>query len=218
VIIETVVSAKTLWFLEMRNLNPRGRNLYKIIVPKLQQWYGFTAPEEFDEKKGVRFGAGEFSPSERGEDWTGIELTIFNDGFVAMSTTSTDDTDTFLQQVGARLAKENLITFRPEMVKRKIYASEVIARSEKNLVIPQLEPVNTILASILGTASAGPVSWTGLMLDVDPLTPAKQVPFKLERRATVPFSENLWYSHGPLSTKQHHEILNALEEALSVSQ
>lgn len=213
--IETVISAKSLWYIELRNINPRGRNLDRIIVPKLQEWYGFTAPTEFDEEKGVKFMGGEFSPSERGDDITGIELTIYNNGIVAMSSTSTLDTETFLERLCSRLSKEGVIHYRPEMVKRKQYSSEVVARSDKQLALPQLDPVYAALSQHVygGTAK---LSCFGLSIDTDPLAPAKQIPFKFEHRATTSFDENLWYSHGPLSTEQHQAILDILEIALSV--
>jgi hypothetical protein len=215
VTIETVISAKSLWFLELRNINPRGRNLYRIIAPKLQQWYGFVPPQEFDEEKGVRFTGGEFSPSERGDDLTGIELTVYQNGFLAMSSTSTDDTDKFLEALCMRLAKEGSISFRPEMIRRKQYSSEVVAHSDMQLALPHLAPVYTALSENV-YAGRAEFSWFSLVLDVDPLTPGKQVPFKFERRTSSAFNENLWYSHGPLSTSQHQTVLDAIEKALAI--
>jgi hypothetical protein len=218
VTIETVLAAKSIWFLELRNINPRDRNLYRVIVPKLEQWYGFKAPQEFEEEKGVRFSGGEFSPSDGGDDLTGIELVIYNNGVVAKTSTSTEDSERFLEMLCLRLAKENTISYHPGMIRKKQYSSEVVARSDMQLLLPLLPQLAPVYAALSRDIYAGrsEFSWFGLVLDVDPLTPGKQVPFKFERRDTSSFTENLWYSHGPLSTIQHKSVLDALEKALAV--
>ena len=211
--IETIISAKSIWLFDLRTINPRGRSLFRVIVPALQQWFGFVSPTEFDEEKGVRFAGGEFTPSGRGDDMTGVEIIVYNDGVVATCTTSTEDSDSFLESACSRLAKEGIITYRPEIVGKKQYASEVIARSDKSLQLPQLNSVYNIMSDYVGVDNSL-LSWWSIKLDVDPKTSRRQVPFQFERRANTPFEENLWYSHGPLTTVQHKAVLDAIEAAL----
>ena len=56
-----------------------------------------------------------------------------------------------------------------------------------------------------------------MTFDLDPLASARRIPFKLERRTGESFSENLYYSFGPLKTKDHLTVLKMIEESLSVS-
>jgi len=215
-IIETVIASKALWSFDLRSLNPRGRNLNPALASKLTQWYGFQAPTEFDYEKGVTFTGGEFSPTERGDDFTGIELTIYNTGALATTCTSTDDADRFIELAYARLAKEDLLAFRPEIIKRKQYSSELIARSIGQLQIPKLDPVYALISQLIYNGKAD-LSFNTLWLDSDQIsTQWKQGPFKFERRAGVSFRDNLWYSHGPFSTQQHQQVLDEIERALSI--
>ena len=214
--IETIISAKSIWLFDLRTINPRGRNLYRIIIPILQQWYGFVPPTEIEEEKGVRFAGGEFSPSGRGDDMTGVEIVIYNDGVVATCATSTEDSDAFLELVCVRLAKEGIISYSPELVSKKQYVSEVFARSDKPLSLPQLNPVYNVLSKFIGLNEVQ-LSWSSLKLDVDPTVASRQVTFKFERRASKSFDQNLWYSHGPLTTTQHQAVLNAIEVALATT-
>ena len=144
---------------------------------------------------------------------TGVEIIVYNDGVVATCTTSTEDSDSFLESACSRLAKEGIITYRPEIVGKKQYASEVIARSDKSLQLPQLNSVYNIMSDYVGVDNSL-LSWWSIKLDVDPKTSRRQVPFQFERRANTPFEENLWYSHGPLTTVQHKAVLDAIEAAL----
>ncbi|MEX2304505.1 MAG: hypothetical protein WD733_26420 [Bryobacterales bacterium] len=211
--IQTVVSAKSLWFGDVRQLNPRGINLYRLIVPLAQQWFGFTPPTEFDEEKGVRFSGGEFSPSGHGGDTIGIDITIYNNGIMATSTTNTDDTDLFIDLVLARLAKEGVVTYRPEMFRKKQYASEIVTHFDKQLAIPAFDRVCQLL-SRFAYSSTLHFATGGLVFDTDPTMPGRQAPFRFERRVGASLSENLYYSHGPLKTNDHIAVLEAIEEAL----
>jgi hypothetical protein len=213
--IETVITARSLWYADMRQFNPRGRNLFPLIEPLLKDWFGFTPPQEHDKEKGVKFVGGEFSPSGRKDDSIGIEATLYNNGIVASGRTTTDDTDLFLEHVLVRLAKGGVIEYRPEMIRRRQYASEIIAVTDKELIFPAFDKVCALLS---GAVDGGKQEFTvaGLLCDIDQVVPSRQIPFRFERRANTPFSENTYYSHGPLKTQDHIAVLDAIEEALSI--
>lgn len=213
--IETVISAKALWFVDLRYLSPRGRDVLKLITPRLQHWYGFATPKDFDQIKGVRFEAGEFSPSERADDMTGVSLTVYHNGLVAECSTSTDDSDAFLERAFFRLAEERSISYDPGMIRKRNYASEVIARSDRDLDLGRLAPVYTALSQMIYPSGERGLSWSAISLDIDQLAPERQVPFRFERRAGVSFREGLYYSHGPISTANHQMVLDILEECFS---
>lgn len=215
--IENVIVAKALWFVDPRDLNPRGRNIYKAIVPKLEEQFGFTRPTEFDEEKGIIFSNGEFSPSGSTDDAAGVTLSIYNNGVMAACCTSTSDAEKFLDILAALLSGEGIISYRPDMVTKRVYASEVFARSERHLVVSQLGPVYALLSDLL-YGGKSQFSCVGLTLDVDPQIPSalRQPAFKFERRVNAPIEENRWYSYAPTSSDRHQLILNAIEDALAV--
>lgn len=215
--VESVLSARSLWFMDMRGLNPRGRNLYRLIGPLLSRWYGFTEPTEFDESKGVQFIGGEFSPSEKGTDMTGVNITLFADGIVAQTCTTTNDGDLFLGRGLERLAKDGIITYGPDMVRRKRYATEFVVKPMKPLrPLPNFSALYKLLAEIIcpGDAMYADFEVSGLVFDIDPTLPRRQVPFTFQRRLGAEFQENLYYSHGPFSNEQHEQVLDELEKAL----
>jgi hypothetical protein len=215
--VETVISARSIWLLEMRHLNPRGRNLYRLIGPRLYALYGFKEPSDFDEVKGVQYIGGEFSPSGSNNDLTGITVTVFNDGIVAQTCTSTDDSDSFLSRTLEQLAKDNYIAYSPEMVKRKQYATEFIVRPEVPIApIQQFNPLYRLLSEIIYPQQpSAQFEVSSLIFDTDPTLPKRQVPFTFQRRANTPFEETLYYSHGPFSSEQHMLVLNELEKGLT---
>jgi hypothetical protein len=220
--IDSVISAKSLWFMNLRQLNPRGRNLYKVIIPQLVQWYGFIEPKEpYDENVGVQFLNGEFSPTQDGRsgDLAGVSVTLYFNGVLAQTSTSTDDADRFIDQALSRLVKEGSIAFQPSFVKSRRYQSEVLARAERSLTFPDFTKFCSILTEMaypeLHQSAFGT---TGVIFDTDPEPLGqnrKRPQFSLERKIDLPWSENLYYSQAPLSTQQHANALDELEVILS---
>jgi hypothetical protein len=220
--IENIISAKSSWFMDVRKLNPRGRNLYKVIIPQLLQWYGFTAPKEpFDENAGVQFVNGEFSPSEDGRngDLTGVSVTVYFNGLLAQTSTSTEESDRFIGQALARLFKEGIIDFDLSFVKSRRYQSELVVRSERPIKLPGLQKFCSTLTSMAYPESNESMFETsGIIFDTDVETLGlnrKRPQFTLERKIDVPWSENLYYSQAPLQTQQHINALDELEGMLA---
>jgi len=217
--IEKVTSAKSIWFIDLVHLNPRGRNLYKVVFPTLVQWFGFTPPQEpYDDNKGIFLSDGEFSPTQDGRDLTGVNLTVYFNGLMAHTQTTTLDSDRFLEQVLTRLSKDGVISFRPELIRSKRYQSEVWCRPGRTLKFPDFSGFCSRL-----TAMAYPeektveFSTVGLIFDTDPrigVNIRKRPQFTLEKKVDQPWSENLYYSQAPLATPQHEEALNELETLL----
>jgi hypothetical protein len=212
-----VLLAKSIWLVHMRRLNPSGRNIVRAIAPLLKQWYNFDEPKSFDieDPKGVEFKGGEFSTPDSNRK-IGVVLTVYNDGVVIQTATSTDDGDAFIELLAKRLASEGMIEYSPDMVWRKQYSSEIEIRTASDLLLlSRFERFSNAVAEAVYPAKNGAsVGLVGLLFDVDPTIPGKQIPFKFERRHGFPFSENLYYSHGPLTTKKHVELLALLESTL----
>jgi hypothetical protein len=202
--------------MDMKLLNPRGRNLYPLIGTALARTYGFTAPGEYDEQKGVPYLGGEFSPTEAGTDVTGVKLMIFHNGIVAQTSTTTRDTDLFLERMLKMLTHDKIVAFRPEMVKQKWYATELVVRP--SVPLRALADFNVLYKGLKEMVypdnAEAQFEIAGFVFDVDQALPRKQVPFTFQRRIGFESSENLYYSHGPFSTEQHQRVLKTLEACL----
>ena len=82
---EHVLTGKVEWYLNVLALHPVGRDVLKILIPKLQEWYGFTEPRELNPRSGIKLTGGEFSLTGDGRNITGVSIDIFHNGFVVLA-------------------------------------------------------------------------------------------------------------------------------------
>ena len=212
-----VVSASSTWLFEVADLNPKGKSLFPEVLEWLKDTYNFKVTPETAEaiegKEGLQFKKGEYQARE--EVFVDVELTIFNDGIVAKSSSSTEDTDKFLDNVISSLTAEFSLTFDSSMIRRKLYLSELNIKLEQPL--PNLNAKLTAFSSTLTKASgsANPFELGGISFWSD-VTHAvyKTPPFTIERRMNAPFNENRFYTKAPVSTEQHIAMLKELEQIL----
>lgn len=216
-----VVAARSTWLFELADLNPKGKSLFPEIVDWLKETYNFDeAPgptSKVDDGKGMIFKKGEFQARE--EVFVDVELTLFNDGLVANSSSSTDDTDKFLENVIASAMTEFSLTFDSTMIRRKLYLSELNVRLDQPLVNlnPKLAQFAEKLSSMCSTIITQPFEVGGLSLWTDVTNSVyKAPPFSIERRLNAPFHENRFYSKAPLQTEQHITLLKELEQILTL--
>src|SRR5687768_10294125 len=97
----SINTARAIWVLNTRDLNPRGRNIDSIIE-WLRLKYKFekypSSPFLEDQSKGWVFTSGAFSRKDKdGKDSNiYIDFTVFTEGLVATTRSSTDDSEDFL--------------------------------------------------------------------------------------------------------------------------
>ena len=116
----SVKLARSLWYLDTAELNPRGKNLFNDLVPRLIAEYRFKEyPKEGgDFKEGLQFKNGMFKNS------TGDEVvvsgTIWADGIGADTYSSTRDSDEFIEK-SLGLIHALGYPYDPSMVRRRGY-------------------------------------------------------------------------------------------------
>lgn len=212
----SVRTARLLSFFPTDEINPRGRSLIHEVVPAFIERYKFVKYpqklEEFDESKGVRFESGV---------WNNLETTIvlYNNGIQVDTRSSTDDSERILEDALKWAADTFELIYKPDMVTRKAYLSELDLHCETPLdaMNPKLEPFVNKLSKTVG-------EWTGhtfdfktvaLWLNFDAaFNKGPSGPFRVERLVDIPFSENKYYSSAPLPTKLHLEFLEEFESIL----
>lgn len=216
--ILNVVSASSTWLFDTADLNPKGKSVFPELLDWLKERYDFkVAPataEELEGKAGLQFKKGAFQARE--EVFVDVELTIFNDGLVAKSSSSTEDTDRFLGDVISGAVADFNLTFDPDMIRRKLYLSELNVKLEQPL--PNLNPQLSAFASQLtkDSGSEHPFEVGGISFWTDVTNSVyKTPPFTIERRLNAPFSENRFYTKAPLRTEQHIAVLTDLENLLA---
>jgi hypothetical protein len=218
-----VINARATWLFELADLNPRGVNIFPDLLSWLKETYGFekspASINDLDETKGLSFKLGTFRPGEEGfSPSVDVELTVYNDGLLAGTHSSTHDTDAFLLDVLRSAAEEFGLHFDPTIIRSKIYLSEITVRMEQSLrtLNPKLAQFAERLSMIHGHKCAGPFEVGGISFWADTSMAAlKFAPFLLERKLNAPFSENRYYSKAPLHTDEHVRLLEDFEGLLA---
>jgi hypothetical protein len=171
--------------------------------------------EKLDETKGVKFEQGEFKKKDD-ETIIILEFTIFGNGFVIDSRSSTKDSDEFMKEILTRAHEEFNLTPYEEVIKKKNYLSQMSVSMDKSIgsLNPKLKEIAKYLSdNIVGYEDAvfepGGISfWSDQKPTLNP------APFSLERQVTAPFSDKRYVSTAPLETEKHWELLNKFESML----
>jgi hypothetical protein len=215
----SVLEARSVWFVDLDELNPTGISI-KRVLDKLVGAYGFTiAPSSedlghIDSQKGVVFDQGIFKWNDSD---IAVKATMFPDGFIVDTSASTKASDAFLTDLLERKFTDVGLCFRPEMITRKAYKSQVLVSTDKKLATlnPNLAALAAKITALVSTDIA-PASFEfgGLIINADPAKMPTPSNFTFERRLKAPFRENKYFSVAPLQTHVHLEILNELESLL----
>lgn len=211
--------ARSIWLARLIDFNPKGINLYPILVPLLIDSYKFkqfpSLKEKLDEASGIKFEQGEFK-NKKDENLLILNFTIFGNGLTVDTRSSTQDSDHFLEEILTRLHDEFNLPHYKDIVKRKNYLSQIFFSMEGTLELlnPRLKEISKYLSNhVVGFENnyfeVGGISfWPDQKLTLNP------PPLLIERAATIPFQEKNYISTAPLQTEQHLELLNKLEEIL----
>lgn len=210
--------ARSIWLGPTIDFNPRGMRLDHSLFPYLIKTYQFKKyplqTETPDVTKGIIFEEGAFVVE--GENLpVGITLTIFNDGLVADTRSSTSYADAFLEHMLSQASEIFKIPSFQLILKEKLYISQVFVSTDKSieLINPKLKKLSEYLYQYFEKTKdfqAGGISfWCDQKYKNNP------APFTFERTLNVPFSENRYYSAAPLPTEKHLELLDMLEKILS---
>lgn len=213
----SVQKARSIWLLYLMDLNPRGLYDYALIAPMIEKYKFLKVPtkfEEYDLTKGCVFANGLFK--RESQDDIGIDITLYNDGFVVDSRSSTEDSDAFLDDFLTWLSKDFALIPYKEILRRKLYISELWMQANKplNALNAKLEGFAKRLSSLMFTEKDHPIVFetSGIRFWTDPSLRANPPgQFTFERSLNTPFNENRYYSAAPLQTGDHLELLEELE-------
>src|SRR5260370_12050179 len=209
-----VKSARSIWLMETEELNPRGISLSPILIALRDRYEFQVFPKTVEEanpyrQQGIVFAKGSFGQAGRNHL---VSVTMYGDGFVAERRLSTDFSDAFLEDLLAFASGQFGLLYRPEMVQKRAYASQLLVRTSKELhkFFTSLSAVGEKLSSIVGQKYE-PL-W--LSFGTDYKSSLRPGAFTFEREINKPFEQRRYYSAAPLQTKQHEGLLKQLEAAL----
>ncbi|HTY22539.1 MAG TPA: hypothetical protein VMC85_05380 [Desulfomonilaceae bacterium] len=214
--------AKAIWLFPLTEMNPTGRSLTQIFADIRKRYSFQKAPShslDYDsETKGLIFSEGEFI-NQKGEPIL-VKLSLFSDGAVAETWSSTTDSEGFLRDVMGWIHSEHGISLPPDRTPRIFYLSHLtVSMSHKHgAVFSKLQQLSELLGQKL-TASgrsnkgfvAGGFSLWAANWDEN-VAPAA---YRFEIKAGSKPGENRYFSAAPLPTEAHMEMLKEQEQLLA---
>jgi hypothetical protein len=212
--LSAVINARTLGYIETFDLAPRGEVFFPEIVQELVKRYSFQkfpkTLEEFDQSKGIEFLEGKTGNNSI------QKFVIFNTLLIVETRSSTTDSKEIMEGMLEWGAAKFGLTYRPGMIRRYAYVSDLSFYSEAPLL-----NVSPVLANLAAKASRlltdiwqEPVQYESVNLTVghDPMARKYGIaPFSITRRAEARFSENKYFSEAPLPTDDHIALLEEFE-------
>ncbi len=171
---------------------------------------------ELDEQKGVEFLEGKWG------EITVERFIVYQNGILVDTRSSTADSEKVLEEALLWAASEFGLAYRPGMIKRKGYVSNLTFYSE----IPLLSGLNDAISKLsarIGDATSQvvghPLSFETVGITINhewPQVAGRPIAaFTINRRIETPFSENKYFSEAPLPTDLHLTLLQDLENDLS---
>jgi hypothetical protein len=214
--LASVVLARIYGMMPIEDLNPNGAVYYPEVVEWLKHRFNFlkfpTKLEDFDESKGIEFGAG------RAGDATIEKLVILNSGIYLDTLASTDVSERILNETLTAAVGDLGIFYEEGMIKRKAYISQLAFYSDAPIML--IHPVFIRAAAIVSKeveqnfGKSLPYHPTAIGYQYDLTTSAVgPAAFNIQRREGAPFSDNKFFSVAPVKTSIHLELLNMIEKA-----
>jgi hypothetical protein len=213
----SVIRARSIWLIDILDLNPKGRHIESSLIEWMQANYHFmkypASIPDFNQGESLTFAQGSF---EAQDGLISVDLTIHRDGLVAETRSSTKDTDAFIEEV-LRLAVQDFgLVYHPEMIRQKHYVSELNVSSQYRLnrLNPRLQAFADRITSMLGNVPGTLFEPASISFWADPSAPFHYSHFVFERKVNTPFSEHRYYSRAPLHTIDHLKLLEEFEDLL----
>ncbi len=214
-----VVTARAIWLFDVNELNPSGKALFPELFGWLEKEYHFNrvpkSVTDVDETKALVFSGGTFQVKEK--TVINVELKIYNDGFVANTWSSTHAAETFLEHISISGKEEFSLSYKPEIIRRKMYLSELNVESLRELIgiNQKLSQLNVKVTELIPGILRPTFEVGGITLSpAQCMTPQLLSPFRLERKLNTSPDEHKYYSSAPLHTDDHLKLLDWFEENL----
>lgn len=221
--------ARCIWIFDLQDLNPTGKDFFKDVIVWISERYDFRVPPDpsvlvagnksgpAGQATGIVFQKGRFRAQE--EAFVEISgLTLYNDGIVVDTFSSTLEGDLFAQDLLASAAREFGLAYDDDTIRKRLYLSELIVRSDFSLdaINPRLAAFAARVGDALPEGLRTQFRIAGISFWSEPNDAGIHRVFTLERQLGKTFSEHRYYSQAPLPTNEHLRLLEELEQVLAV--
>jgi hypothetical protein len=219
-----VKQARSVWLFDVSDLNPKGRDFAAELVGWIKDRYSFVVTPDVKEvlskagtgnASGLIFKQGRFHTPE--DSFIEISsLAIHSDGIVVDTTSSTQESDRIIADLLSAAAKEFGLAYDPQIVRKRLYVSTIIVKSEMALgtIHAGLTAFAERVSAALGNGPAPSFQLAGIAFWTEPNDNGVHKTFTLMPQAGKSFSEHRFYSEAPLQTDDHFRLLEDLERVL----
>jgi hypothetical protein len=205
--------ARALWFIDMNELNPGGKDVFIHMFPAILDDYKFkTSPKPGENfKDGMKFTSGEYIK----DDGTVLQVsvTIYHDGIAADTYSSTKDSEDFLEEALSKLPPLGF-AYDPEMIRRKWYLSQVNIKCSRPL--HALNPRLVEFANRISSAVGIGYGMDAVEFWPDQRLASKQGNFSFQRKIGEPPGSDRYWSQAAVPTDKHIELLEEFEALLAL--
>lgn len=206
--------ARAVWLTPSYFLNPKGI-FVRPIINAMKAKYSFLktpldVPFPFP-SEGIKFEQGVFNGKNGAVQI--INLTLHNDGILIDTRSSTDDADSFMEDVIAWVNKEYGMPPLSALPIKRIYVSELNVMFQKPPAIfnPKLAPLLAEISAAIADKAQGNADFLSLQLSTDPTRTNRQSFFRVDREINTSFDEGRYYSFASAKTDAHIRLLEMLE-------
>jgi hypothetical protein len=210
--------ARTTWLFPLQEINPTGRSLTQAII-ELKDRYKFKkAPVhtlDFDsEAKGLIFDQGEYINREAITIMA--KLSIFTDGIVSDTWSSTKDSEDMLEDVMTWIKTEHGFSLPADRAVRKLYLSSLTVTTERGQIpgkskLEELAELVSMRLTETGRPNKGYIINGFSLASADWDQHGTPVPYRFEIKTASHPGENRYYASAPLPTDIHIALLEEQE-------
>jgi len=214
--LASIEMGRVTWIVDVRM--PSGSLYFPEALPKIIERYGFVKyPQPVDivnSPTEAVFEHGQFEKS------VIQRFSVHNDGFIVESLAGTDKAEAFLDDFAEWIEDEFDAIFPPTSESYRIFDSHLVV--EMNIDIGKRMEffafISDIINAYISQYNAGTPNYepTGIYISAD-RTINKSFnteAFRLERRIGKPFKKNIYFSSGPLRTRDLLRLLQQIEDSL----
>jgi len=216
--LASILLARAMALVEPSEFNPRGVISYRDLVTAIVSRYNFQKYpqklEELDETKGVVFSSGQIGDREISQ------LVIYTHGLLLDTRASTQESKHLLEEALGWASKELKLAYKPSMIKRWLYTSQIVFYSKASLtgISAAFQKLADGVESNVRNTTGESLRYelTSLVVEYDQLTRKHALGhFSIQRRENTPFSEDKYFSDAPLPTDVHIKLLEQFEADIS---
>lgn len=213
--ILSVRVARSVWLFPTDYINPNGSSVIPVIEGVIDRYSFLVHPslaEVFNsENMSLELKAGTFIRQDNIP--VHVSLSVYRDGMVADTQSSTMDSDLFLEDVLTFLSDSFDMAPYSELPINRTYLSEIHFTLDQtpDLFSDLTDSFIKKSSSYINSDKLGKFQFMGFWLATDPGLSNNPSSIRVERVIDVPFNENRYLSSGQIKTSEHIELLEGLE-------